>query len=53
LAERSERIIIVLTTTGFAGLGVPYVMAVGFWILAVVSLVTVLQRLKIVYVGAK
>jgi CDP-diacylglycerol--glycerol-3-phosphate 3-phosphatidyltransferase len=53
LAERSERIIIVLTTTGFAGLGVPYVMAVGFWILAIVSLVTVLQRLKIVYVGAK
>ena len=53
LAERSERIIIVLTTTGFAGLGVPYVMAVGFWILAIVSLVTVLQRLNIVYVGAK
>ena len=37
LAERSERIIIVLTTTGFAGLGVPYVMAIGFWILAIVS----------------
>ena len=53
LAERSERIIIVLTTTGFAGLGVPYVMAVGFWILAIVSLVTVVQRLNIVYVGAK
>ena len=53
LAERSERIIIVLTTTGFAGLGVPYVMAIGFWILAIVSLATVLQRLKIVYVGAK
>jgi CDP-diacylglycerol--glycerol-3-phosphate 3-phosphatidyltransferase len=53
LAERSERIIIVLTTTGFAGLGIPYVMAIGFWILAIVSLATVLQRLKIVYVGAK
>lgn len=52
-AERSERIIIVLTTTGFAGLGAPYVMGVGFWILAIASFVTVIQRLKIVYVGAK
>jgi len=52
-AERSERIIIVLTTTGFAGLGAPYVMGVGFWILAIASFVTMIQRLKIVYVGAK
>ncbi len=53
LAERSERIIIVLTTTGFAGLGFPYVMAVGLWILAIASLITVVQRLRIVYKGAK
>lgn len=53
LAERSERIIIVLTTTGFAGLGFPYVMAIGFWVLAIASLITVLQRLKIVYIGSK
>ena len=53
LAERSERIIIVLTTTGFAGLGFPYVMAVGLWILAIASLITVVQRLRIVYKGTK
>lgn len=53
LAERSERIIIVLTTVGFAGLGIDYVMAVGFWVLAIASFVTVIQRLRIVYLGAK
>jgi CDP-diacylglycerol--glycerol-3-phosphate 3-phosphatidyltransferase len=52
-AERTERLIIVLTTTGFAGLGVPYIMGIGFWVLAIASLVTVLQRLQIVYKGAQ
>ena len=53
LAERTERLIIVLTTTGFAGLGIDYVMAIGFWVLALASLLTVIQRLRIVYLGAK
>lgn len=52
-AERTERLIIVLTTTGFAGLGVPYIMGIGFWVLAIASLITVMQRLRIVYIGAK
>jgi CDP-diacylglycerol--glycerol-3-phosphate 3-phosphatidyltransferase len=52
-AERTERLIIVLTTTGFAGLGVPYIMGIGFWVLAIASLLTVLQRLRIVYIGAQ
>ncbi|CAB4734452.1 unannotated protein [freshwater metagenome] len=52
-AERTERLIIVLTTTGFAGLGVPYIMGIGFWVLAIASLITVIQRLRIVYIGAK
>jgi CDP-diacylglycerol--glycerol-3-phosphate 3-phosphatidyltransferase len=52
-AERTERLIIVLTTTGFAGLGVPYIMGIGFWVLAIASLLTVLQRLRIVYTGAQ
>jgi CDP-diacylglycerol--glycerol-3-phosphate 3-phosphatidyltransferase len=53
LAERTERIIIVLTTVGFAGLGIEYIMGIGFWVLAIASLVTVIQRLRIVYIGAK
>ena len=52
-AERTERLIIVLVTTGFAGLGVPYILAIGFWLLTLASLVTVIQRLTIVYRGAK
>lgn len=52
-AERTERLIIVLTTTGFAGLGFDYVMAIGFWLLAIASFITVVQRLRIVYTGAK
>jgi CDP-diacylglycerol--glycerol-3-phosphate 3-phosphatidyltransferase len=52
-AERTERLIIVLTTTGFAGLGFGYVMAIGFWLLAIASFITVVQRLRIVYTGAK
>ena len=52
-AERTERLIIVLTTTGFAGLGVPYILGIGFWVLAIASLITVLQRLRIVYKGSQ
>ena len=51
-AERTERLIIVLVTTGFAGLGIPYVLAIGFWVLTLASLLTVIQRLAIVYRGA-
>ena len=52
-AERTERLIIVLTTTGFAGLGVPYILGIGFWILLIASFITVLQRLQIVYKGSR
>jgi CDP-diacylglycerol--glycerol-3-phosphate 3-phosphatidyltransferase len=43
-AERAERVIILLTAVGFAGLGVPYILAVGVWILAVSSLATFVFR---------
>jgi CDP-diacylglycerol--glycerol-3-phosphate 3-phosphatidyltransferase len=49
IAERTERLIILLVATGFAGLGVPYVLTIGIWLLTVLSLVTVAQRLAIVY----
>ena len=48
LAERTERLIISLAAIGFDGLGVPYVLAVGMWTLAVLGLFTVLQRMLIV-----
>ena len=44
VAERSERLIIVLVATGLGGLGVPYVQAAGLELLAVLTAVTVGQR---------
>jgi CDP-diacylglycerol--glycerol-3-phosphate 3-phosphatidyltransferase len=48
LAERSERIVIILLSTGLSGLGVPYVLPVGLWALAVLSTVTFGQRVLVV-----
>ncbi|MEX2289905.1 MAG: CDP-alcohol phosphatidyltransferase family protein [Mycobacteriales bacterium] len=44
-AERAERLILVLTGTTLAGLGLPAALAVALWLLAVASAVTVVQRL--------
>lgn len=48
IAERTERLIISLAAVGFDGLGVPYVLSIGMWILAVLGLLTIIQRLLIV-----
>jgi CDP-diacylglycerol--glycerol-3-phosphate 3-phosphatidyltransferase len=51
VAERTERLIIILIAAGFHGLGVPYFLAAGFWLLAVLGIVTVIQRLVVVRNG--
>jgi CDP-diacylglycerol---glycerol-3-phosphate 3-phosphatidyltransferase len=43
-AERTERLLIALVATGLAGLGVPYVLPIGLWLLAAASTVTFFQR---------
>ncbi|MEJ0014886.1 MAG: CDP-alcohol phosphatidyltransferase family protein [Actinomycetota bacterium] len=48
-AERTDRLIIIFVALGFAGLGVPYILAVGAWILALASVYTIFERLAIVY----
>ena len=48
LAERTERLIISLAAIGFDGLGVPYILAIGMWLLALVGTFTVVQRMLIV-----
>lgn len=53
IAERTERLIIVLTAVGFHGLGVPYILAGGFWLLAIVGAITTAQRIFVVYRGLK
>lgn len=52
IAERPERMIIGLTAAGLAGLGVPYVLPVGLWLLAAVSAVTFGQRVAAAYQAA-
>ena len=48
IAERTERLIISLTAIGFDGLGVPYILSVGIWSLALLGSFTVIQRMLIV-----
>src|SRR5215469_2689230 len=53
LIERPERLIIGLTSAGLSGLGVPYILPIGLWGLAVGSLFTLGQRMRAVYQDAK
>lgn len=51
IAERTERLIILFTAIGLHGLGVPYALAVGLWLLATLGVITVLQRIRTVFIG--
>jgi len=48
-AERTERLIILLTAIGFTGLGSQYILTIGIWALALASVITVFQRLRIIW----
>ncbi|HEX6471207.1 MAG TPA: CDP-alcohol phosphatidyltransferase family protein [Streptosporangiaceae bacterium] len=45
IAERGERLLVALVAAGLDGLGVPYALPVGLWLLAAASTVTVAQRI--------
>ncbi len=49
VAERGERLVVALVAAGLSGLGVPYVLAAGLWLLAAASAITVGQRMLNVY----
>jgi CDP-diacylglycerol---glycerol-3-phosphate 3-phosphatidyltransferase len=53
IVERLERLILVLAGTGLTGLGVPYAVHVGLWVLLVGSAVTVVQRIVAVHRAAR
>lgn len=53
LAERTERLVLAAIAALLTGLGVPYVLAIGFWILALLVVVTALQRLRSAYLDAQ
>lgn len=44
VAERSERLLVALVAAGLTGLGVPFVLAIGLWAVALGSTVTFGQR---------
>ena len=44
IAERTERLLIGLVAIGLSGLGVPYVLPIGLWTVAVLSAITFGQR---------
>jgi len=51
IAERTERLLISLVAAGLAGLGVPYVLPAGLWILAGLTTITLGQRIWAVRQG--
>lgn len=48
VAERAERLIVLLTATGLYGLGATTAMDVGLWFLVAINAVTVAQRFYVV-----
>lgn len=49
IAERAERLIVILVATFVSGLGVPVVLPAALWVLAALTTVTVYQRLAEVH----
>jgi len=52
LAERGERLLIALVAAGLWGLGVPYILPAGLWLLAAASTFTFGQRVLAVHRSA-
>lgn len=48
VAERSERLVVVLVAAGLTGLGVPFILAIGLWLVAAGSTITFVQRVLVV-----
>ncbi|MEU0510922.1 MULTISPECIES: phosphatidylinositol phosphate synthase [Amycolatopsis] len=53
LAERAERLVIALIGTGLQGLGVPHAVEVSLWLLALLSLLTLAHRIRVVVEAAR
>jgi CDP-diacylglycerol--glycerol-3-phosphate 3-phosphatidyltransferase len=51
LAERTERLLLVVIAIGFEGLGIPFALSTGIWLLMALSAITVAQRILVVRRG--
>ena len=48
IAERTERLIVILVAVGLDGLGVPYVLSGALWALVLLGMITIAQRVNVV-----
>ena len=53
IAERTERLIVALLSIALAGFHVPFSLAIGMWLLAIASVYTCLERLRIVFIATR
>jgi CDP-diacylglycerol--glycerol-3-phosphate 3-phosphatidyltransferase len=53
LVERADRFVLALVGTALQGLGVPHAVQVALWLLAVLGVITVTQRIAAVYRSAR
>ncbi len=53
IAERTERLLLVIFAIGFEGLGIPFALSIGVWALVILSAITVLQRVVVVSKGLR
>jgi CDP-diacylglycerol--glycerol-3-phosphate 3-phosphatidyltransferase len=53
IAERTERLILALIGIGLEGLGLPYALTIAIWLLLVLGLITVIQRIVVVAKGLR
>jgi CDP-diacylglycerol---glycerol-3-phosphate 3-phosphatidyltransferase len=53
LVERADRFVLALVGTALQGLGVPHAVEVALWLLAVLGVITVTQRMVAVYRSAR
>jgi len=51
IAERTERLVIILTAIGLEGLHLRYALAAGLWVLSILGIITVIQRIRVVRNG--
>ena len=49
IAERTERLIIILLAILLEGFSVPYALSIGIWVLLALAIITVIQRMAIVW----
>jgi CDP-diacylglycerol--glycerol-3-phosphate 3-phosphatidyltransferase len=48
IAERTERLILAMSVIALDGLGIPFALAIGMWLLTSLGAITVVQRMLIV-----